>query len=103
MEATVVEQFQRRQVIEPRHSPAYVGQIGREWRIVVPIRGKLCPKLAIPAFTEREAAELWLRSSDGQQAVVKLRERPQRAPLIGISGAGCAVGEPATLALGSAI
>jgi hypothetical protein len=96
-----VEQFQRRHVIEPRHSPAYVGQIGREWRIVVPIRGKLCPKVATPAFLEREAAELWLRSPDGQQAVVRLRERPQRAPLLGISGAGCAVVEPATLALRS--
>jgi hypothetical protein len=103
MEASVVEQFQRRQVIEPRHSPAYVGQIGREWRIVVPIRGKLCPKVATPAFLEREAAELWLHSPDGQQAVMRLRERPQRAPLIGISGAGCAVGKPATLALGGAM
>jgi hypothetical protein len=98
-----VEQFQRRHAIEPRHSPAYVGQIGREWRIVVPIRGKLCPKVATPAFLEREAAELWLRSPDGQQAVMRLRERPQRAPLLGIAGSGCAVVEPATSALRSGI
>jgi hypothetical protein len=77
-----VEQFQRRDVVEPRHSPAYVAKIGREWRIVVPIRGKLCPKLATPMFLAREAAELWLRSSDGQQCVVRLRERPQRAHLV---------------------
>jgi hypothetical protein len=77
----VVEPFQRRPTVEPRHSPAYVAQIGREWRIVVPIRGKLCPKIAAPMFLAREAAELWLRSADGQQCVARLRERPQRAHL----------------------
>ncbi len=77
-----MEQFQRRNVVEPRHSPAYVAKIGREWRIVVPIRGKLCPKLATPMFLAREAAELWLRSSDGQECVIRLRERPQRIDLV---------------------
>jgi hypothetical protein len=33
-------------------------------------------------FLAREAAELWLRSSDGQECVVRLRERPQRAHLV---------------------
>jgi hypothetical protein len=100
MEAAAVEQFQRRHVIEPRHSPAYVGQIGREWRIVVPIRGKLCPKLATPAFLARDAAELWLRSTDGEQAVMRLRQRPQQALSPAISGPACAA-EPAISGVGA--
>ena len=94
-----MEQFQRRDVVEPRHSPAYVARIGREWRIVVPIRGKLCPKLATPMFLAREAAELWLRSSDGQQCVVRLRERPQRAHLVGNADPSLAAA-PLALAVG---
>jgi hypothetical protein len=64
---------------EPRQSPPYVAKIGREWRIVVPVRGKLCPKIAVPTFLTREVADLWLRSCDGQQAVMRCRERPARA------------------------
>lgn len=94
-----MEQFQRRDVVEPRHSPAYVTQIGREWRVVVPIRGKLCPKLAAPMFLAREAAELWLRSADGQQCVLRLRERPQRAHSVGNADPSLAAA-PLALAVG---
>lgn len=71
-----MDEFPRR-AMEPRHSPAYVAQIGREWRVVVPIRGKLSPKLATTTFLARAEAEIWLRSADGQLAIARLRERPQ--------------------------
>jgi hypothetical protein len=60
------------------HSPAYALQIGRDWRIVVPIRGKLSAKTCARPFETRAEAEAWLRSRDGQATVALLRG--ERAP-----------------------
>jgi hypothetical protein len=57
------------------HSPAYVLHIKRRWRVVVPIRGKLTPKLCGKEFPSRGAAEAWLRSDAGQREVETYRSR----------------------------
>ncbi len=51
------------------HPPAYVLEIKRRWRIVVPIRGKLTPKIHAAEFASRASAQAWLRSEDGQHTV----------------------------------
>ena len=55
------------------HSPAYVLQIQKRWRVVVPIRGKLTPRLWAEAFSTRAAAEEWLRSEEGINSVLAMR------------------------------
>jgi hypothetical protein len=49
--------------------PAYVLQIRKHWRIVVPIRGKLTPKRCTAEFPSRASAEAWLCSDDGKRTV----------------------------------
>ena len=66
-----------------RAAQPYVMQIRREWRIVVPIRGKLCPKVSKTAFTTRDAAERCLQSAEGKAMVLRFRERRGAAPLQG--------------------
>lgn len=63
-----------------RHSPAYIMQFGRYWRVVVPIRGKLTPRMCADEFASREAAATWLSSAAGQDGVAELRERRPRSP-----------------------
>jgi hypothetical protein len=57
------------------HPPAYVLQIKRQWRVVVPMRGKLTPKICAKEFPSRRAAEAWLRSDDGEHEVETYRSR----------------------------
>ena len=47
------------------HSPAYVLQVKRQWRVVVPVRGKLTPRICATEFSSRASAEAWLRSDEG--------------------------------------
>jgi hypothetical protein len=51
------------------HSPAYVLQIKKQWRVVVPIRGKLTPRICATEFPSRASAETWLRSYEGARTV----------------------------------
>jgi hypothetical protein len=57
------------------HSPPYVLQIRGRWRIVVPIRGKLSPKICEVEFATRASAEAWLRSEEGTITVGMARSR----------------------------
>ena len=61
------------------HPPAYVLQIKRQWRVVVPIRGKLTPKICAPEFPSRGAAEAWLRSDEGEREIGTCRSCSVRA------------------------
>lgn len=63
-----------------RHSPAYVMEIAGQWRVVVPVRGKLTPRVCPDVFSTRGDAEDWLTSGEGHQVVSELRER-RRQPL----------------------
>jgi len=51
------------------HSPAYVLEMRGRWRIVVPVRGKLAPKICPAEFATRAGAEAWLRSEEGALTV----------------------------------
>jgi hypothetical protein len=57
------------------HSPAYVLEIKRQWRVVVPIRGKLTPRICATEFPSRASAETWLRSDEGERTVDAYRSR----------------------------
>jgi hypothetical protein len=61
------------------HPPAYVLQIKRQWRVVVPIRGKLTPKICATEFRSRGIAEAWLRSDEGEREIETCRSRSHRA------------------------
>ena len=55
------------------HSPAYAAKLGDRWRIVVPVRGKLAPRMCAETFSVKVDAEHWLASTDGQYAVASKR------------------------------
>jgi hypothetical protein len=57
------------------HSPAYVLQIRRQWRVVVPVRGKLTPRICATEFPSRDHAEAWLRSDEGERTADAYRNR----------------------------
>jgi hypothetical protein len=73
--------FMKRQ----EHSRAYVLQIKRQWRVVVPICGKLTPKVHATEFPSRASAEAWLCSDEGGREIDAYRNpsalRLQRANL----------------------
>jgi hypothetical protein len=57
-------------------SPAYVVDIDdNDWRIVVPVYGKLNPFLHKVSFATRSQAEGWLSGSDGQSMVAHIQSR----------------------------
>jgi hypothetical protein len=67
------------------HSPAYVAQVGRAWRVVVPIKGKLSPRVCATEFPTQISAVIWLQSDAGQHEVALKRAsrsapRPLAAP-----------------------
>ncbi len=50
-------------------------QIAGQWRVVVPIRGKLTPRVHGQVFANRDEAARWVKSETGQQIVAEMRER----------------------------
>ena len=82
------------------HSPAYVLEMRGRWRIVVPVRGKLAPKICAAEFATRAGAETWLRSEEGTLAVSLTRAgaspRSGRCPdePAGGDATGGSAGEP---------
>src|SRR5215210_7252850 len=51
------------------HPPAYVAKLRKAWRVVVPVRGRLSPRVIAREFPTQSAALSWLASKDGQNAV----------------------------------
>ena len=71
---------------ELHQAPAYALQIKATWRIVVPIRGKLTPRICPEEFATAEAARSWLESEEGSLAVDVLRSGAKiRQPLQHVS------------------
>ena len=67
-------------MMQRRHSPAYVAEIRKKWRVVVPIRGRLSPRIWPEEFETQHAALLWLQSEGGLAAVALERTRASGAP-----------------------
>src|SRR5215211_3359342 len=61
------------------HPPTYVAKLRKAWRVVVPIRGRLNPRVIARAFPSQSAALSWLASEDGQNAVARERARYQHS------------------------
>ena len=55
------------------HAPAYVAKLRKAWRVIVPIRGRLSPRIITREFPTQSAAFHWLASEEGQTAVVRER------------------------------
>ena len=55
------------------HSPAYVVKLRKAWRVIVPIRGRLNPRVIAREFPTQSAALSWLVSEDGQNGVARER------------------------------
>lgn len=56
------------------HPSAYVAELRQgEWRVVVPVRGKLSPRIAQHAFPDKSGASAWLQSEAGMNTVGALR------------------------------
>ncbi len=51
------------------HSPPYIAEIRKTWRVIVPIRGKLAPRICPQAFQTQLTALAWLQSEHGKAAV----------------------------------
>src|SRR3954469_23314424 len=47
------------------HPPAYVAQLRKAWRGVVPVRGRLSPRVIARAFPTQSAALSWLATEGG--------------------------------------
>lgn len=58
------------------HPPAYVAKLRKAWRVIVPVRGRLSPRLIAREFPTQSAALRWLASEDGQRAVAQERSGP---------------------------
>ena len=58
------------------HPLAYVAKLRKAWRVVVPVRGRLSPRLIAREFPTQSAALRWLASEDGQRAVAQERSGP---------------------------
>ena len=61
------------------HPPAYVAQLRKAWRVVVPVRGRLSPRVIARAFPSRSAALSWLATEEGQSAVARERSGPRQS------------------------
>jgi hypothetical protein len=65
--------------VAPRapHAPAYVAKLRKAWRVIVPVRGRLSPRVIARAFPSQSAALSWLASKEGQTAVARERAGSQ--------------------------
>src|SRR5215218_10524141 len=61
------------------HAPAYVAKLRKAWRVVVPVRGRLSPRIIARAFPSQSAALSWLATEEGQSAVARERSGPRQS------------------------
>ena len=60
------------------YPPAYVAKLRTAWRVVVPVRGRLSPRVIARAFPSQSAALSWLATEEGQSAVASERSGRQQ-------------------------
>ena len=58
-----------------QHSPAYTAKLRKGWRVIVPVRGRLTPRVIAREFSTQAAASNWLTSEEGQSMVALERAR----------------------------
>lgn len=52
--------------------PPYVADVGSSrWRVVIPVAGKLSPKVRPEKFSTKAEAQAWLDSAEGSAAVAE--------------------------------
>jgi hypothetical protein len=56
------------------HPAPYAMELKRSWRVIVPVRGKLTPKICPERFACRAEAETWMGTADGQRMIAAVRE-----------------------------
>lgn len=67
------------------YSSAFAAELSvGAWRIVVPVKGRLAPKLLAPVFQTKSEAETWLASAEGQALV---HDAQKRLPTRGLATA----------------
>lgn len=61
----------------PAHppSPPYVMKRYGVWRVIIPVRGKLSPRVAVPCFGSESEALVWLASDEGEASILQARTR----------------------------
>jgi hypothetical protein len=55
------------------HPAPYAMELKRSWRVVVPVRGKLTPRICREKFTCRAEALTWMSTTEGHQAIASAR------------------------------
>jgi hypothetical protein len=59
--------------VRKEHPAAYVMELKRSWRVIVPVRGKLTPRICRERFSHRIEALTWMDSAEGQRAIASAR------------------------------
>jgi hypothetical protein len=55
------------------HYPAYAMELKRSWRVIVPVRGRLTPRICEARFGCEAEALAWMESAEGQDVIVAIR------------------------------
>src|SRR4051812_38104404 len=63
----------RERPMSKEHPAAYAMELKRSWRVVVPVRGKLTPRICREKFTCRAEALTWMNTAEGHQAIASVR------------------------------
>ena len=55
------------------HPASYTMELKRSWRVIVPVRGRLEPRVCREKFAFKADALAWMNSTDGKQAIALVR------------------------------
>jgi len=55
------------------HPASYVMELKRSWRVIVPLRGRLEPRICQEKFTCKADATAWMGSDEGIRTIALLR------------------------------
>lgn len=58
-------------MLKSMSSPPYVMRRYGDWRVIIPVRGKLSPYVAGPRFKTELEAVTWLNSPEGQVVIAQ--------------------------------
>jgi len=58
------------------HPTAYVMELKKSWRVIVPVRGRLEPRICREKFACKADAFAWMDSAEGEQTIASFRHLP---------------------------